>query len=117
MTFTESATSTRHTLGAKVLVVLLAGIVLGYAVSVDLNEDVERGRALTMDQYVSEFEHHKYELESSGIDMAFGVFFGIVFTAAIFGSYELLAFVLAWILRTLRGLFTPPEDPVDLFGP
>lgn len=76
---------------ARVIVAILLGIVIGYGAGVSAKEEAERGRALTMKEYIADFEHHKQELIESGTPMAAMLLGGVIFLIALLGVYELLA--------------------------
>ncbi|HSD30297.1 MAG TPA: hypothetical protein VLB49_00160 [Gemmatimonadales bacterium] len=90
-----------HLLVAKGTIVLLAGLGLGYAVSVSLADDAQKGHALTMKAYIADFERHKADLEDSEIPIAGALLFGIGFTCATFLTYEVLALGLARIITAV----------------
>ncbi len=92
-----------HIVGAKVVVALLLGVLLGYAIGNSLKRDAERGRALTMKQYVADFDRHKAKLETSEMPMALSLLSGVIMVATLFGVYELLAFGLGKALAAVTG--------------
>ena len=76
---------------ARVIVAILLGLVIGYAAGVSVHDDVATGRALTLKEYIADFEHHKQELIDSGTSMAAMLLGGVIFLIALLGVYELLA--------------------------
>ena len=48
-----------RTIVARVIVAVLLGIATGYAVGTSLASDAARGRALTMKEYVANFDEYK----------------------------------------------------------
>src|SRR5438034_7357502 len=56
---------TKHVLIAKSVVTLLIGALFGYAIAGNVARDAARGRALTKDAYVADFERFKAKLERS----------------------------------------------------
>ena len=97
---------------AKIAVGILAGLALGYAVGISLRHDAEKGRTLTMNQYVADFSVYKATLESSDVPMAAAVVFGTFFACGILGLYELFAIGLAKVvdvvLRPSQATTVPP---------
>jgi len=106
-----------HMIGARVVVALLLGALLGYAVGNSLNSDAERGKALTLKQYVADFESHKEKLVSSEAPMAVTVVMGMIMVALLFGVYELLVFGVGKALATVAGRRSPREPPAGLPPP
>jgi hypothetical protein len=80
---------------AKGTVVVLAGLAIGYFMGLDTAHDSARGKALTMKQYIDDFDHYKAHLESAAIPMIASLLFGVLMTTITFGVYELLGAGLA----------------------
>ncbi len=87
--------SQKQLLLAKAIIGLLIGLVVGYAVGVSLAKDAAKGRALTMEQYVADFQRHKADLESSAIPMPAAVVIGVLMVFGAFALYEGLSYGLA----------------------
>ena len=83
----------QHVTG-RVLAATILGAALGYAVDVSLLRDAERGRQLTMDAYLADFQQHKADLENSGGPMGLYVVVCVVMALGLFGVYEGLGFAL-----------------------
>src|SRR5260370_24178569 len=75
---------------ARLIVAILLGIAVGYAVGNSTAADAERGNALTMKAYIADFDHHKQELIASRVPMAAALLVGTLMIVAMFGLYELL---------------------------
>jgi hypothetical protein len=85
---------------ARVIVALLLGIALGYAVGASLASDAARGRALTMKDYIADFDNYKEKLES-GSPMAAMIVAGVFMALAAVGIYEGLVWVVDKVLAAL----------------
>ena len=100
---------------SRIIVAIVLGVGLGYGVGVSLQRDAERGRTITMSEYVSEFEAHRKELGESAIPMAAAIAVGIMMAIAAFGVYELLVLALdkglAAVDRRRSGDFDPGTPP------
>jgi hypothetical protein len=81
----------KHLLIAKLVVAIIAGLAVGYGVGVSLQHEAAKGRALTMDQYVADFQRYKGNLESSEIPMAVSLVLGTLMVCGAFALYELFA--------------------------
>ncbi len=86
----ELKVTRRHALAGKLVIICVIGVAMGLAVAADLAQDSEEGRALTLEEYVADFEEHKEELESSEIPPAASVLGGAVLAFVVFGVYEIL---------------------------
>ena len=106
-----------HVIGARFIVALLFGALLGYAVGNSLHEDAERGKTLTLKQYVADFESYKENLVSSDAPTAAAVVMGMIMVALLFGVYELLVFGVAKALHAVAPGRAPGEPPAGLPPP
>lgn len=106
-----------HVFGAKVIVALVLGALVGYAVGNSLANDAERGRTLTLKQYVADFDSYKEELASSNTPMGAAVVIGMIMVATVFGVYELLAFGLGKALAAIGGRGASGAPPAGLPPP
>jgi hypothetical protein len=104
-------------IGARVVVALLLGALLGYGVGKSLESDAERGKNLTLKQYVADFESYKEDLVSSEEPMAATVVVGMIMVALMFGTYELLAFGVGRVLQAVAPRRSPGEPPAGLPPP
>jgi hypothetical protein len=86
---------------ARLIVVVLFGIVIGYAVGKSLAKDATRGRDLTLKEYVADFESHKKDLITSDMPMALSMFVGVLMVVAFFAVYELLVFAVDRVLEAV----------------
>jgi hypothetical protein len=102
----------KHLLIAKIAVGILAGLAVGYGVGISLQHDAVKGRALTMEQYVADFQRYKGNLESSEIPMPVALVFGTFMVCGAFALYEVFALGLARIVSpVLRSSRVPPAPP------
>ena len=106
-----------HMIGARVVVALLLGALLGYVIGNSIESDAERGKTLTLKQYVADFETYKENLVSSEVPMAATVVVGMIIIALLFGVYELLAFGVATALHAVAPRRSPGEPPAGLPPP
>jgi len=98
-----------HQVGARVIVAVVLGALLGYAIGISTEHDVARGKGLTMKEYVADFDHYKAKLETSGMPMAVALISGVIMVAGLFGVYELLALGLGKALAAVtRGSTDAP---------
>lgn len=86
---------------ARLIVVVLFGIGVGYAVGKSLAKDAARGRDLTLKEYVADFESHKKDLTSSDMPMAMSMFVGVLMVVVFFAIYEVLVFAVDKALETV----------------
>jgi hypothetical protein len=98
---------------AKGTIIVLAGLAIGYYMGLDTAHDSARGRALTMKQYIADFEHHKAHLESAAIPMIPSLLIGVLMTTFTFGVYELLGAGLAKGIRALDRRTIGPTDDLE----
>jgi hypothetical protein len=78
---------------ARGMVALMLGLLGGYVIGKGMEKDAERGRNLTLKEYVSEFEAEKAQLSSAGDSpLAVMVLVGTLVVVVFFGLYELLVF-------------------------
>jgi amino acid transporter len=92
------------------LIVTIIGLTLGYAIGLSVNRDAERGKALTREAYVAQFDEHKAHLEKSGGPMPLYVIIGVVMSVALFGVYEGLSWGAERVVTALgRSRKEPPS--------
>lgn len=99
---------------ARVIVAVLLGLLTGYAVGKSLAKDAADGRALTLKEYIAEFESHKQELTDSDMAMGLAVVSGVVMIVALFSVYELLVLAVDKVLQLMdrgRTVATQPGPP------
>ena len=106
-----------HMIGARIVLALLLGALLGYAIGNSMENDAERGKTITLKQYVADFESYKEELVSSEVPMAATVVMGMIIVVLLFGVYELLAFGVARALHAVAPRRSPGEPPAGLPPP
>jgi len=86
---------------ARVIVAVLLGIAAGSAIGKGLAKDAAEGQALTLKEYIAEFENHKKHLTESELPMSVAIFSGVLMVVFVFGLYELLAFGVDKILEVV----------------
>ena len=106
---------------ARLIVAILLGIAVGYAVGKSTAADAERGNALTMKEYIADFDHHKQELISSRVPMAGALFVGALMIVAMFAQFDRLCELTghdpeAWRLVHLGDMNSPRALEFDEAG-
>jgi hypothetical protein len=86
---------------ARVIVAVLLGIATGYAVGTSLANDAARGKALTMKEYVANFEKYRNNLLGNESPIWAAVVAGVFIVVAAFAVYELLVWVVDKVLAAL----------------
>jgi len=104
-------------IGARIVVALVLGALVGYAVGQSLHNDAERGKTLTLKQYVADFEKHKEDLVSSETPMAATIVMGMIMVALLFGVYEVLVFGVGKAFQALTGRGSSGAPPAGLPPP
>ena len=88
------------------------GVALGYAIGLSVNRDAARGKALTREAYIAQFDAHKAQLEKSGGPVPVYVIVGVIMSVGFFGVYEGLSWgverVVAALGRSNNPTGTPP---------
>ena len=84
---------------AKLIVLLGFGLLVSFAYQADITKRREKAENLTLESYTADFVNYKARL-LSGTDTppAFVPVVSILAIAIMIGSYELLVFLVAWIL-------------------
>jgi uncharacterized membrane-anchored protein YhcB (DUF1043 family) len=95
---------------ARIIVALLLGIAMGYAIGTSLASDAARGRALTMKDYVANFDTYKAKLES-GSPMAAMILAGVFLALVMFALYELLVWGVDRLLAALDRRRVSADQP------
>ena len=85
----------------RLLAASLIGGALGYAFGASVAHDAERGRTITMKQYVDDFDRYRSKLETSSVPIWGAVLTCIVMALGLFGAYEGLGFLLTKTLSAL----------------
>jgi hypothetical protein len=99
---------------ARVIVAVLLGILTGYAVGKSLAKDAAEGRALTLKEYIAEFESHKKQLQDSDMPLSLAIFSGVLMVVVLFGVYEVLVLGVDKLLALVdrrRDVATQPGTP------
>ena len=91
----------KHLLAAKFFVVAVMGLIVGYALTSSFAEDVARAEAMTLEEYVAEFDDYKADLRSSEMPTAGAVAVGLIMIIGFFSIYEALSIALAWAIAAL----------------
>ncbi len=86
---------------ARVIVTVLMGIGFGYFFGATVARDAARGRALTLKEYIADFESHKKALVKSEVPMWGALLTMVILLIAFFALYELLVWVVDKALRAL----------------
>ena len=102
-----------HIFVAKIVIAIIFGVLLGYGMAVSTKADSERAKALTMKQYIADFDSYKAKLGENQMTMGVSAVAGVLMVMALFGVYEALAFGLGKVLALItRGSTTaPPGGP------
>ena len=94
--------SDRNVFLAKGLVASAFGAASGWFLAQALTRDAERGRTLTMEQYIADFDRYKARLESQPLSTIGTIVAMVVLCVGIFGLCELLAALVARLLGGSR---------------
>jgi hypothetical protein len=103
-----------RTIVARVIVAVLLGIAAGYAIGRGLAVDAAEGRALTLKEYITEFENHKKHLTDSELPMSVAILSGVLMVVFLFGVYEILVLGVDKLLALVdrrRNVATQPGTP------
>lgn len=99
---------------ARVIVAVLLGILTGYAVGKSVAQNAAEGRALTLKEYIAEFESHKKDLQDSDMPMSLAIFSGVLMVVLFFGVYEILVLGVDKLLALVdrrRNILSQPGTP------
>lgn len=86
---------------ARLIVVILSGLVAGYFFGASVASDAARGRALTLKAYIADFESHRRALLKGDVPMWAALLTMVVLMLAFVGVYELLVAAVDRVLRAL----------------
>jgi len=100
-----------RTIVARVIVAVLLGIATGYAVGTSLASDAARGRALTIKEYVANFDEYKKHLLGNDSPMWAAVIAGVFMVVAAFAVYELLVWVVDKLLAAMDRRASSTNQP------
>ena len=89
---------------ARLIVAILLGLAVGYAVGKNTEADVARGNALTMKTYIADFDHYKQQLVASRVPMAAALVVGLPGARCVRHRPALLARVRSTCTELRRGL-------------
>jgi hypothetical protein len=101
---------------ARVMVAVLLGIAAGYGIGQSLANDAARGRAITMKEYVANFDEYKNHLIGNGSPMWAAIIAGVFMVIAALGVYEVLVWGVDKLLavvdrRRVRATDQPGTPP------
>ncbi len=86
---------------ARIIVAVLLGLATGYGIGESMASDAARGRALTMKEYVANFDEYKNKLMGSGSPLWAAIIAGVFMVVAAFAVYELLVWVVDKLLAAM----------------
>jgi len=96
---------------ARVIVALLFGLVIGYAIGLSVEADAVRGRALTMKEYIADFEGYRNHLMGNGNPIWAMIVAGVILMVLVFAIYELLVWLVDKLLRAVDRRMNPVDQP------
>ena len=92
---TKNINSTqRNKIKARIISVLVIGMLLGYWFHIDSIKDYEKGKELTLEQYTEGFEDYKNKLISGKHSLWAGLIAGPIVLLLLIGPYEILSFII-----------------------
>ena len=94
---------TKDVFFAKAIITIALGILMGYAIGVNLRAEAARGRALTEKEYLADFDKYKQHLVSGDGPVAAYVVVGVFFVAFGLAVYEGRSYGLAKVIVSTRG--------------
>ncbi len=86
---------------ARAIVALLFGIAIGYGIGKSVEGDAARGRALTMKQYVADFDSYRNHLIGNENPVWAMIIAGVIIMVLVFAIYELLVWLVDKVLRAM----------------
>ncbi len=96
---------------ARAIVALLFGIAIGYAIGKSVEGDAARGRALTMKEYVADFESYRNDLIGNENPVWAMIIAGVVIMVLVFVIYELLVWLVDKFLRLMDRRMSTADQP------
>lgn len=102
----------RHLVAGKLLAMVLLGAGLGYLLGLSMAADAAKGAALTLDDYVAEFETYRAGLVDSAMPVGAVVVIGILMVVGALILYEALSVLLSWGVAWLMPQL-PSEAPAE----
>jgi hypothetical protein len=96
--------TTRNRFLAKIIILFSLSLLLGHAISQDNARQYQKGRELTREKYLENFETHKGKLMSTGdrIDPFLNIFIAFLAVSVLIGSYELATTMIALLASRLK---------------
>ncbi len=107
----EGAGQRTRRIVARVIVAVLLGIVAGYGIGQSIASDVARGRALTMKEYVADFDHYRNKLMENGSPLWAAIIAGVFTVLGAVAVYELLVLVVDKVLAALDRRRATTDQP------
>jgi hypothetical protein len=86
---------------ARLIVTVLMGIGFGYYFGASVARDAARGRALTLKEYIADFESHKKALIKSEVPMWGALLTMVILLIVFIALYEVLVLIVDKALRAL----------------
>jgi len=96
---------------ARAIVALLFGLVIGYAIGKSVEGDAARGRALTMKEYVADFESYRNHLIGNENPVWTMIIAGVILMVLVFAAYELLVWLVDKLLNTIDRRINRADQP------
>ena len=96
---------------ARALVALLFGIAMGYAIGKSIEADAARGRALTLKEYVADFERYRNHLIGNESPIWAMIIAGVVIMVLVFAIYELLVWLVDKVLAAMDRRINAADQP------
>jgi len=96
---------------ARAIVALMFGLVIGYGIGLSVEADAARGRALTMKEYVADFESYRNHLIGNGNPIWSMIIAGVILMVLVFAIYELLVWLVDKLLRVMDRRMNRADQP------
>lgn len=81
-----------HVLFGKLVLIVLAGVWAGQALTRSNRDDFERAESLTREAYLAEYEQYRAALMDNSTSVTFNVLIFVFFFAGIFAIYEVAGY-------------------------
>jgi len=89
----------RNVIIGKIIVILILGSLAGYFAEMSARADYEKGKSLTREAYLADYDKYRAELtDSEPSPVAFAVLVSLLVMLAAFGLYELAGKVLGAVI-------------------
>ncbi len=100
-----------RTIVARVIVALLIGIASGYGIGTSVASDAARGRALTLKEYVADFENYKSHLIGNDSPIWAVMIAAVLMVVVAFAIYELLVWAVDRLLAAIDRRVSSTDQP------